>query len=290
MILEIIELKDRRVSRARKKFAVFASFEMSLFKANIFNQFVVAISKTLSSKSIVSNEQSKKILFELTSSLSTDFEETKEDIDFENAKKNIDLKLEQSIEKMTRRQKRENQQIRLRELKTQLKFDTLFDESFRDSLLRKYSIFFMRLENEDSLNREKQKTFHVVETQLVKILLENDVCFVVCILVNVDIITLKQFKAHHTIVQEIERAKNDDIFIAMTQSSEENQTMHLSRDDEQLFLEEDNIKDNCFVVFINISLLERLVILEYFIIQLMNQRRIISLEIVESSTHSIKTQ
>ena len=213
----------------------------------------------------------------MTSSLSTNFKETKKDIDFEDAKKNIDLELEQSIEKMTRRQKRKNQQIRLCELKTQLKFDTLFDELFRNSLLRKYSIFFMRLENEDSLNREKQKTFHVVETQLVKILLENDVCFAICILVNVDTITLKQFKAHHTIVQETERAKNDDVFIAMTKFSKKNQTMHLSRNNKQLSFEEDNIKNNCFIVFININLLERLVILEYLIIQLMNQRRIISL-------------
>ncbi len=91
-------------------------------------------------------------------------------------------------------------------------------------------------------------------------ILEHDVSVVVCTLVNFDTTMLKKFKEDHTIIQKVARVKNTKIFIAITYS---NDLMHMFHDDEQLRSAKEDIKNNCFMHYINKSLFEHLIMLEY---------------------------
>ncbi len=57
------------------------------------------------------------------------------------------------------------------------------------------------------------------------------------------------------------KVKNAKIFIAMTHS---NDSMHMFNDDEQLQSMKENIKNNCFMHYINRSLFKHLIMLKYF--------------------------
>ena len=87
---------------------------------------------------------------------------------------------------------------------------------------------------------------------------------------------MKDFKINYTIVQKTARAKNENVYIVMTQSSNLNQIMHLLKDDEQFTFDEIQRKNNCFVFFINMNLFERFMNLKYFLTQLIKQHHTIS--------------
>ena len=144
-------------------------------------------------------------------------------------------------------------------------------------IIRRYKILFEQMMKPDNLlSKNDRKTFQILKIQIIKIVFENDICFVVCTLINVNIITMKDFRINYTIVQETARANNENVYIAMTQSSDLNQIMHLLKNDEQLAFDEIQWKNNCFAFFINTNLFERLVNLKYSLTQLMKQRHIIS--------------
>ena len=87
---------------------------------------------------------------------------------------------------------------------------------------------------------------------------------------------MKNFRIDYTIIQKAAHAKNKNVYIAMIQFSKLNQIMHLSKNDKQLAFDDVQRKNNCFVLFINISLFEQFVNLKYFVIQLIKQHRTIS--------------
>ena len=74
----------------------------------------------------------------------------------------------------------------------------------------------------DLLSKNDRKIFQIFKIQIIKIVLEKNICFVVCILINVDIITMKNFKVDYIIVQETARAKNKNVHIVMIQFSKLN--------------------------------------------------------------------
>ncbi len=68
------------------------------------------------------------------------------------------------------------------------------------------------------------------------------------------------------------RVENAKIFIVMTHS---NDLMHMFNDDEQLQSTKKDIKNNCFAHYINKSLFEHLIMLEYSHMLLTEQYRAI---------------
>jgi hypothetical protein len=122
------------------------------------------------------------------------------------------------------------------------------------------------------LDKKDQEFFQCIEIELSVNILEHDVSAVVCTFVNFNTTMLKKFKEDHTVIQEVARIKNAEIFIAMIHS---NDSIHMFNNDEQLQLMKENIKNNCFVHYINRSLFKHLIILEYFHILLIEQYRAI---------------
>jgi hypothetical protein len=118
------------------------------------------------------------------------------------------------------------------------------------------------------LDKKDQEFFQCIEIELSVNILEHDVSAVVCMLVNFDITMLKKFKEDHTVIQEVTKVENAEIFIAMIHS---NDSMHMFNDDKQLQLMKKNIKNNCFMHYINRSLFKHLITLEYFHILLTEQ-------------------
>jgi uncharacterized protein YjaZ len=119
-----------------------------------------------------------------------------------------------------------------------------------------------------TFNKKDQEFFQHIEIELSVNILEHDVSAVVCMLVNFNTTMLKKFKEDHTIIQKVVKVENAEIFIAMIHS---NDSMHMFNDDEQLQLMKKDIKNNCFMHYINRSLFERLIMLEYFHILLIEQ-------------------
>ena len=153
----------------------------------------------------------------------------------------------------------------------------LSEKIFQKMIVRRYKILFEQMMKFDNLlSKNDRKIFQIFETQIIKTVFKNDICLVACTLINVDIIIMKNFKIDYIIIQETTRANNKNVYIIMTQSSDLNQIMHLSKDDEQFIFNEVQRKNNCFIFFINTSLFERFVNLKYSLTQLMKQRRIIS--------------
>ena len=66
------------------------------------------------------------------------------------------------------------------------------------------------------LSKNDRKTFQIFEIQIIKIVFENDICFIIYTLINVDIITIKDLKIDYTIVQKTTHAKNENVYIVMT--------------------------------------------------------------------------
>ncbi len=69
-----------------------------------------------------------------------------------------------------------------------------------------------------------------------------------------------RFVTDHTVVQKVAKVKNAEIFITMTHS---NDSMHMFNDDEQLRSTKEDIKNNCFMHYINRSLFKHLIMLKY---------------------------
>ena len=68
---------------------------------------------------------------------------------------------------------------------------------------------------DDLLIKNNRKTFQTFEIQIIKIVFEKNICFIVCTLINIDIITKKNFKVDYIIVQKTIRAKNKNVHIIM---------------------------------------------------------------------------
>ena len=50
------------------------------------------------------------------------------------------------------------------------------------------------------LLKNDRETFQILETQIIKTVFEKNIYFVVCTLINVDIITMKIFKINYIII------------------------------------------------------------------------------------------
>jgi len=120
----------------------------------------------------------------------------------------------------------------------------------------------------ETFDKKDQEFFQCIEIKLSMNILEHDVSVVVCTLVNFNTTMLKKFKKDHTIIQEVTRVKNAEIFIAMIHS---NDSIHMFNDDEQLQSMKKDIKNNCFMHYINRSLFEHLIMLKYFHVLLTEQ-------------------
>jgi len=137
-----------------------------------------------------------------------------------------------------------------------------------NAVIKTFCLYFQRIEMRKTFNKKDQEFFQHIEIELSVNILEHDVSAVVCMLVNFNTTMLKKFKEDHTIIQKVVKVENAEIFIAMIHS---NDSMHMFNDDEQLQLMKKDIKNNCFMHYINRSLFERLIMLEYFHILLIEQ-------------------
>jgi len=124
----------------------------------------------------------------------------------------------------------------------------------------------------ETFNMKDQEFFQRIEIKLSVNILEHDVSAVVCTLINFNTTMLKKFKEDHTVVQKVAKVENAKIFIAMTHS---NDLIYMFNDDEQLQLTKEDIKNNCFMHYINRSLFKRLIMLEYSYMLLTEQYRAI---------------
>ena len=52
----------------------------------------------------------------------------------------------------------------------------------------------------DLLSKNDREIIQIFEIQIIKIVFKKNICFVVCILINVDIIIMKNFKVDYIIV------------------------------------------------------------------------------------------
>ena len=122
---------------------------------------------------------------------------TKEKFKFSQREKNLENKIKRML---------------IRELLNQLS-----EKIFRKIIIQKYKVLFEQMMKPDNLlSKNDRKTFQIFEIQIIKTVFENDICFVACILINVDIITMKNFRIDHIIVQKTARAKNENVYIVMT--------------------------------------------------------------------------
>jgi len=142
-----------------------------------------------------------------------------------------------------------------------VKLNKMNNETEHDAVIKTFCLYFQRIKMRKILNMKDQEFFQRIKIKLSMNILEHDVSVVVCTLVNFDTTMLKKFKEDHTIIQKVARVKNIKIFIAITYS---NDLMHMFIDDEQLRSAKEDIKNNCFMHYINRSLFEHLIMLEYF--------------------------
>jgi hypothetical protein len=142
------------------------------------------------------------------------------------------------------------------------------NETEHDAVIKTFCSYFQKIEMKETFNKKDQEFFQRIEIELSVNILEHDVNAVVCMLVNFNTIMLKKFKEDHTVVQEVTKVENAEIFIAMIHS---NDSMHMFNDDEQLQLMKEDIKNNCFTHYINRSLFKRLIMFKYSHILLTEQ-------------------
>ena len=135
------------------------------------------------------------------------------------------------------------------------------NETEHDAVIKMFCSYFQRIEMRKTLDMKDQEFFQRIEIELSVNILEHDVSAVVCTLINFNTTMLKKFKEDYTIIQKVAKVENAEIFIAMTHS---NDLMHMFNDDEQLQSTKKDIKNNCFMHYINKSLFEHLIMLEYF--------------------------
>ncbi len=142
-----------------------------------------------------------------------------------------------------------------------VKLNRMNNETEHDAVIKTFCSYFQRIEMRKALNMKDQEFFQRIEIELSVNILKHDVSAVVCTLINFDTTMLKKFKEDYTVIQKVARVENAKIFITMIHS---NDSMHMFNDDEQLWLMKEDIKNNCFVHYINRSLFEHLIMLEYF--------------------------
>jgi len=111
-----------------------------------------------------------------------------------------------------------------------------------------------------TLNMKDQEFFQRIEIKLNVNIFEHDVSVVVCTLINFNTTMLKKFKENHTVIQKVVKVESVKIFIAIIHS---NDSMHMFNDDEQLQSMKKDIKNNCFMHYINRSLFKHLIMLKY---------------------------
>jgi hypothetical protein len=138
----------------------------------------------------------------------------------------------------------------------------------RDAVIKTFCLYFQKIKMRETLNKKDQEFFQRIKIELSMNIFEHDVSVVVCILVNSDTTMLKKSKEDHTVIQEVAKVKNAEIFIAMIHS---NDSIHMFNDDEQSQSMKKNIKNNCFTHYINRSLFECLITFKYFYILLIEQ-------------------
>ncbi len=153
-----------------------------------------------------------------------------------------------------------------------VKLNKMNNETEHDAVIKTFCSYFQRIEMRKILNIKDQEFFQRIEIKLSVNILEHDVSAVICILINFNTTMLKKFKEDHTIIQKVVRVKNAKIFIAMIYS---NNSMHMFNDDERLWLMKEDIKNNCFMHYINKSLFKCLIMLEYSHMLLTEQYRVI---------------
>ena len=146
------------------------------------------------------------------------------------------------------------------------------NETEHDAVIKTFCLYFQRIEMRETFNMKDQEFFQRIEIKLSVNILEHDVSAVVCTLINFNTTMLKKFKEDHTVVQKVAKVENAKIFIAMTHS---NDLIYMFNDDEQLQLTKEDIKNNCFMHYINRSLFKRLIMLEYSYMLLTEQYRAI---------------
>jgi len=105
------------------------------------------------------------------------------------------------------------------------------NETEHDAVIKTFCSYFQRIKIKETLNKKDQEFFQCIEIKLSVNILKHDVNVVVCMLVNFNTTMLKKFKEDHTIIQEVVKIENTEIFIAMIHS---NNSMHMFNDDEQL--------------------------------------------------------
>jgi len=153
-----------------------------------------------------------------------------------------------------------------------IKLNKMNNETERDAVIKTFCSYFQRIEMRKTLDMKDQEFFQRIEIELSVNILEHDVSAVVCMLINFDTTMLKKFKEDYTVVQKVIRVENVKIFIIMIHS---NDSMHMFDDNEQLRSMKEDIKNNCFMHYINRSLFEHLIMLEYFHMLLIEQYRAI---------------
>ncbi len=141
-----------------------------------------------------------------------------------------------------------------------VKLNRMNNETEHDAVIKTFCSYFQRIKMRKILDMKDQEFFQRIEIKLSMNILEHDVSVVVCMLINFDTTMLKKFKEDHTVIQKVIRVENAEIFIAMTHN---NDLMHMFNDDKQLWSMKENIKNNCFMHYINKSLFKRLIMLEY---------------------------
>ncbi len=146
------------------------------------------------------------------------------------------------------------------------------NETEHDAVIKMFCSYFQRIEMRKTLDMKDQEFFQRIEIELSVNILEHDVSAVVCTLINFNTTMLKKFKEDYTIIQKVAKVENAEIFIAMTHS---NDLMHMFNDDEQLQSTKEDIKNNCFMHYINRSLFKCLIMLEYSHMLLTEQYRAI---------------
>ncbi len=153
-----------------------------------------------------------------------------------------------------------------------VKLNKMNNETERDAVIKTFCLYFQRIEMRKTLNIKDQEFFQRIEIKLSVNILKHDISVVVCTLINFNTTMLKKFKEDHTIIQKAAKVKNAKIFIAITHS---NNLMHMFNDDKQLQSMKEDIKNNCFMHYINRSLFKHLIMLKYFHMLLTEQYHVI---------------
>ena len=119
----------------------------------------------------------------------------------------------------------------------------------------------MIIEKQFTLNVFQRVQFREFKRRLIKFILEHYVDVVFFIIINSNNQFIRNWNAYHVIVQEVERANNEKMFIIFVHQRES--IVYISNDCEQLRSNHENLANNFFVSYINQSLMKRFLKLNY---------------------------